>query len=214
MERPLGDRERALGTSALAGHRLGTAAVVGAGWALLLYLLPLGVGLAVGAVPLHLVSSGIFFDQSATSMAGYRAILWAPIIAGVGLGLLGMLLRPTRLLLATGLVGCTVAATFLVVGGGLGIGPAGTILLGTDLRWIWRLCLVAAGLVSGLLIPVLLRTRAEEHAIDFRALRTELLLSGVLFGALLVAFGPGPLLGKILAAIGSWLGSLVWIVGV
>ena len=193
--------------------RLGVAVVVLLSWALLLYVIPLGVGLAVGAVPLHLVSTGIFFDQSATSMAGYRAILWAPIIVGAGMGILGMVLRPTRLVLAAGLVGSTVAATFLVVGGGLGIGPAGTILLGTDLRWIWRLCLVGAGLLAGLLVPVLLRTRAEDHQVDFGSIRRELLLSGALFGALILAFAPGPLLGKVLSAIGSWLGSLVWIVG-
>lgn len=189
------------------------AAVVLIGWALLLYLLPLGVGLAVGAVPLHLISTGIFFDQSATSMAGYRAILWAPIVVGATVGILGVTLRPTRLILSAGLVGSTLAATFLVVGGGLGIGPAGTILLGTDLRWIWRLCLVGAGLVAGFLVPVLLRTRAEDHQVDFASIRRELLMSGAIFGAIILAFAPGPLLGKVLSAIGSWLGSLVWIVG-
>lgn len=182
-------------------------------WALLIYLVPLGVGLAVGAVPLRLVSSGIFFDQTQTSLLGYRLILWGPVIAGTLCALVGLLLSPSRFVLSLGIVGATFAATLLVVGGGLGIGPAGTLLIGTDLRWIWRTCVVAAGLVLGLAGAVLLRTRAEDHAVEFPKLRRELLLAGAGTGVLILLLSPGPFLGKLMAGFGSWLGSLVWMVG-
>ena len=189
------------------------AVVVAAGWSALLYLIPLGVGLAVGAVPLRLISSGIFFDQSATSMAGYRAILWGPIVAGILLGIPAVLARPSRWGIALGIVGTTFAGTLLVVGGGLGIGPAGTLLIGTDLRWIWRFCVVMGGLTTGLVGPLLLRTTAEDHHLDFRAIRRDMLVTGALLGALILLLAPGPFLGKLMAGVGSWLGSMVWIVG-
>ena len=194
--------------------RFDVAVTVTIGWSMLLYLIPLGVGLAVGAVPLRLISSGIFFDQSGTSMAGYRAILWAPIIAGVLMGIAALLLRPSRWGITLGIVGTTFAGTLLVVGGGLGIGPSGTLLLGTDLRWIWRFCVVLAGLTIALVGPLLLRTEAEDQKLDFKSLRREILLTGMVLGALILLLAPGPLLGKVMAGVGSWLGSMVWIVGI
>ena len=191
----------------------GVVVAVIVGWVLLLYLIPLGVGLAVGAVPLRLISTGIFFDQSETSMAGYRAILWAPIVAGILMGIAGILLRPSRWGIALGLVGSTFAGTLLIAGGGLGIGPAGTLLLGTDLRWIWRFCVVAGGLAVGFVGPLLLRTEAEDHQLDFKSLRRQILLTGLVLGALILVFAPGPILGKVMAGVGSWLGSLVWVLG-
>ena len=181
-------------------------------WALLIYLVPLAVGLAVGAVPVRVISSGIFFDQTQTSLLGYRLILWGPVIVGSLCMVAGLVMAPSRFVLALGLVGATFAATLLVLGGGFGIGPAGTLLIGTDLRWIWRTCVVGAGLVLGLAGAVLLRTRAEDHAVDFPTLRREILLTGVGAGVLILLLAPGPFLGKVIAGFGSWLGGLVWLV--
>ena len=182
-------------------------------WALLIYLVPLTVGLLVGAVPVRVISTGIFFDQTRTTLLGYRLILWGPVVVGALCAVAGLVMAPSRFVLTLGLVGTTFAATLLVVGGGLGIGPAGTLLIGTDLRWIWRTCVVAAGLVLGLAGAVLLRTRAEDHAVDFPRLRREILLAGAGTGALILLLAPGPFLGKVIAGFGSWLGGLVWIVG-
>ena len=184
-----------------------------AGWALLLYLVPLGVGIAAEAVPIRLVSSGIFFDLSATSIAGYRAILWGPIVAGLLMWGAGMVLRPSRGAIALGVVGSTYAATLLVAGGGLGIGPGGMLLTGTDIRWVWRICVITGGLAIGLAGPLILGTRADDLPGGQASVRRVLLLSGAALGAMLLLFGPGPILGKVMAGIGSWLGSLLWMSG-
>ncbi|MBW8772479.1 MAG: hypothetical protein JF590_04195, partial [Gemmatimonadetes bacterium] len=147
---------------------------------MMLYLVPLGVGLAVGAVPLRLISSGILFDQVAVSLNGYRAILWSPVVTGVLLALVADRLQPSRFVIALGLSGATLAATLLLAGGVLGIGPGSLLLVGTDLRWILKLCVGAGGLTVGLVGPMLLKARAEDSSIDFRALRRDFLLGGLL----------------------------------
>ncbi len=186
---------------------------VALGWAFMLYLVPLGVGLAVGAVPLRLLSSGILFDQVAVTLNGYRAILWSPVVAGILLAILPDRFPPTRFLTALGIAGTTLAGTMLLAGGVLGIGPGSLLLVGTELQWVWKICLAAGGLTVGLVGPMLLKARAEDHSLDFPALRREYLISAVILGALILLLGPGPILGKITTGAGSWLGSLFWVVG-
>lgn len=187
-------------------------AAVLAAWTLQLYLVPLVVGRAVGGVPLRIISSGIQWDQSEVTLNGYRLIVWSPVVCGILLGTLALHRRPTRFSIALGLAATTLAATLLVVGGGLGIGPGTTLLVGTELRWVWKLCIVAGGLAVGLVGPVLIKTRGEDHEIDIPALKRNILLGAALLGALLLVLAPGPMLGKAMSGAGSWLGSLVWLV--
>jgi hypothetical protein len=140
-------------------------------------------------------------------------MLWGPVAVGTGLGIAGFLMRPTRFGVTLGVVGSAFAGTLLVVGGGLGIGPGGNLLIGTELRWVWRICIVCIGLVIGLAGPALLGTHADDHSLDFRALRRAILLSGAVLGVLILLLTPGPFVGKVMAGMGSWLGSLVWVVG-
>jgi hypothetical protein len=179
----------------------------------MLYLVPLGVGLAVGAVPLRLISSGILFDQVAVSLNGYRAIIWSPVVTGILLAIAASRLGPTPFRTSLGLAGATLAATLLLAGGVLGIGPGTLLLVGTDLRWIGKLCIAAGGLTVGLVGPMLLKADAEDHSLDFRAIRRHYLLTGIVLGAMILLLGPGPMLGKVMTGTGSWLGSLIWVLG-
>ena len=85
--------------------------------------------------------------------------------------------------------------------------------MGTELKWVLKLSLAAGGLAVGLVGPMLLKAKAEDHSIDFPALRRDYLISAVLLGALILLLGPGPILGKVMTGAGSWLGSLFWVVG-
>ncbi len=181
------------------------------GWALLLYLVPLAAGLVVGARPLRLISTGIMFDQAEVTLNGYRLIIWSPVVVGVIFGALALLRRPTRSGLTLGLVGTAIAATLLALGGGLGVGPGSTLLVGTELQWVWKLCIIAAGLLVGLAGPLLIKTLAEDHQIPIPPLKRGIFVTSALLGALILLFAPGPLLGKVMAGMGSWLGSLVWL---
>ncbi|HVX88043.1 MAG TPA: hypothetical protein VG940_03885 [Gemmatimonadales bacterium] len=181
------------------------------GWALLLYLVPLAAGLVAGARPLRLISTGIMFDQSELSLNGYRLIVWSPVVMGVVLGALALLRRPTRLGLTLGLVGSSIAATLLTLGGGLGIGPGATLLVGTELRWVWKICIIAAGLAVGLVGPLMIKTLAEDHEIAVPPLKHSILLTSAVLGALILLLAPGPMLGKAMSGAGSWLGSMVWL---
>jgi len=192
---------------------LATSLALIVGWSLMLYVVPLGVGLAVGAVPLRLLSSGILFDQVAVSLNGYRAIIWSPVLTGILLTVLADMRPPTRFLTALGIAGATFAGTLLLAGGVLGIGPGSLLLVGTELKWVLKLSLAAGGLAVGLVGPMLLKAKAEDHSIDFPALRRDYLISAVLLGALILLLGPGPILGKVMTGAGSWLGSLFWVVG-
>ncbi len=192
---------------------LATSLALIVGWSLMLYVVPLGVGLAVGAVPLRLLSTGILFDQVAVSLNGYRAIIWSPVLTGILLTVLADMRPPTRFLTALGIAGATFAGTLLLAGGVLGIGPGSLLLVGTELKWVLKLSLAAGGLAVGLVGPMLLKAKAEDHSIDFPALRRDYLISAVLLGALILLLGPGPILGKVMTGAGSWLGSLFWVVG-
>lgn len=176
-----------------------------------MYLAPLAAGFAVGATPLGLISSGIMFDHAEVTLNGYRLIVWSPIVAGLLLGALSLFRHPTRFRLTLGFVGTTIAASLLVLGGGLGIGPGSMLLVGTELRWIWKICIIAGGLAVGLVLPVILKSLAEDHQIPIAPLKRDLFLSSALLGALILLLAPGPLLGKGMAGMGSWLGSLVWL---
>ena len=180
-------------------------------WATALYLVPLGIGSAVGATPLRLVSSGILFDHTAVSFAGFMAITWSPVLAGLLLAVLGWTLAPRPLFIALGILGATLAATVMVAGGVLGVGPGSNLLLGTELRWVWKLTVGLFGISVGLVGPMLLKARAEDHDLDFGAIKRGILLGGVAVAALVIAFGPGPLMGRLITGGGSWLGSLVWV---
>ncbi len=192
---------------------LGPALAVPLVWATTLYLIPLGVGLAVGAEPLRLVSSGIQFDQMEVTLNGYRLLIWSPVLAGILIATLGFFLRPTPFTSAIAITGATLAGTLLLAGGGFGIGPGSTLLVGTELRWVWRLTIGFVGLAVGIVVPFILKARAEDGQVDFRATRKGMLLGGALAAALFLAFGPGPLLGRAITGGGSWLGSLVWVAG-
>lgn len=191
----------------------GPALAVLASWALMLYLAPLAVGLAVGAIPLRLTSSGILFDQVAVTLNGYRLIVWSPVLTGLLLTALALKLPPSRVSTTLGIAGAALAGTMLVAGGLLGIGPGSTLLVGTELRWVWKLCAGAGGLAVGLVGTFLIRARAEDHALDFPALKRDILISGVVLGVVILLAAPGPLLGKTMTGVGSWLGSLVWVLG-
>jgi hypothetical protein len=182
-----------------------------AGWALLIYVAPLAAGFTVGAKPLRLISTGIMFDQAEVTLNGYRLIIWSPVVVGVILGALALLRRPSRLGLTLGFVGTTIAATLLALGGGLGVGPGSTLLVGTELQWVWKLCIIAAGLLIGLAGPLLIKTLGEDHQIAIPPLKRDIFLASAVLGALILLFAPGPLLGKVTAGMGSWLGSLVWL---
>ena len=181
------------------------------GWSLLLYLAPLAAGYTVGAKPLRLISTGIMFDQSEVTLNGYRLIIWSPVVVGVILGALALIRRPSRLGLTLGFVGTSIAATLLALGGGLGVGPGATLLVGTELQWVWKLCIIAAGLLVGLAGPLLIKTLGEDHQIAIPPLKRDIFLTSALLGLLILLFAPGPLLGKVMAGMGSWLGSLVWL---
>ncbi|HWA41213.1 MAG TPA: hypothetical protein VG712_06340 [Gemmatimonadales bacterium] len=182
------------------------------GWTLLLYIAPLAAGYAVGARPLRLISSGIMFDQAEISLNGYRLIIWSPVVIGILFGALALLRRPSRLGLTLGLVGTAIAATLLALGGGLGVGPGATLLVGTELRWVWKICIIAGGLAIGLVGPLLIKTLAEDHEIPVAPLKRGILSASAVLGALILLLAPGALLGKVMAGMGSWLGSLVWLV--
>lgn len=216
----MGDRERALGASPLTTptpgpSRLHALAAPAAGvlvaWLLLLYLVPFAVGSAVGAKPLRLISSGIMFDQAEITLNGYRLIIWSPVVTGIVLGALALLRKPTRFGLTLGLVGSSIAATLLTLGGGLGIGPGATLLVGTELRWVWKLCIIAGGLAVGLVGPLMIKTLAEDHEISVPPLKRSILLASAVLGALILLLAPGAPLGKVMSGAGSWMGSVVWL---
>jgi hypothetical protein len=181
-------------------------------WVLSLYVAPLLVGWGVGAVPVRLVSSGIMFDQTAVSLAGFRAITWSPVVVGILISLIGHRAKTSPFLIAFSTIGATLAATLLVAGGTLGLGPGSLLLVGTELKWIWRIVLLFSGLVMGLVAPQLLKAHAEDQEFDIGVMKRGMLLGGVAAGVLMLAFGPGPILGRAITGGGSWLGSLVWVV--
>lgn len=170
-------------------------------------------GRIAGATPLRVSSGGILFDLAPVTLGGYRTLILAPIVAALGTGVLALFLRPSRVAIALGILGFTFAGTELVIGGGLGIGPAGQVLIGTEWRWIWRICVVAVGLLLALVGAIFVRTHGEDHQVPFPPIRRDLLLSGLVIGALILLLSPGPMLGKVMTGFGSWLGSLVWVAG-
>jgi len=188
------------------------AAAVPLAWGLSLYVAPLLVGWAVGAVPVRLISSGIMFDQTMVSLAGFRAITWSPVVVGVLLSLVGHRAKSSPFLIAFSIIAATLAATLLVAGGALGVGPGSLLLVGTELKWIWRIVLLFSGLVMGLVAPQLLKAHAEDHAFDFRMIKKGMLLGGIAAGGLMLAFGPGPVLGRAITGGAGWFGSLIWVV--
>jgi hypothetical protein len=181
-------------------------------WLACLYLAPLAVGYAVGAVPIRLISSGIMFDQTAVSLGGFRAITWSPVVVGILISLIGHRARTSPFLIAFSTIGATLAATLLIAGGALGVGPGSLLLVGAELKWIWRIVLLLAGLVMGLVAPQLLKAHAEDNQFDPKEIRRGMLWGGLAAGALVLALGPGPILGRAITGGGSWLGSLVWVV--
>jgi hypothetical protein len=180
-------------------------------WVTALYLVPLAVGIGVGAIPVRLVSSGILFDHTAVSFAGFMGIVWGPVIAGLLFAALAMRLAATPFRTSLGIIGATLAATLMVAGGALGVGPGSTLLLGTELRWVWRLSIGLAGMAVGLAVPMLLKAHAEGHSLDLATIKKGMVLGGLVVAVLMFAFGPGPILGRAITAGGSWLGSLAWI---
>jgi hypothetical protein len=191
---------------------LAPAVAVPLAWVSALYLAPLLVGYAVGAVPVRLVSSGIMFDHAEVSLAGFRAITWCPVVSGVLLSLLGHRDRTSPFLISLSLIGATLAATLLVAGGTLGVGPGSLLLVGAELKWIWKIVLLFSGLAMGLVAPQLLKAHAEDNQFDVRMIKKGMLLGGLVAGVLIFLFGPGPILGRAITGGGSWLGSLVWVV--
>jgi len=191
---------------------LAPALAVPLAWVLSLYAAPLLVGWAVGAVPIRLVSSGIMFDQTAVSLAGFRAITWSPVVLGILISLVGHRAKTSPFLIAFSTIGATLAATLLIAGGTLGVGPGSLLLVGAELKWIWKIVLFFSGLVMGLVAPQLLKAHAEDNQFDPKVIRNGMVWGGVAAGALMLAFGPGPVLGRAITGGGSWLGSLVWVV--
>jgi len=181
-------------------------------WLVVLYAAPLLVGYAVGAVPVRLISSGIMFDQAEVSLAGFRMITWSPVVSGVLISLVGHRAKTSPFLITFSLIGATLAATLLVAGGTLGVGPGSLLLVGLELKWIWKIVLLFSGLVMGLVAPQLLKAHAEDNEFDIGMIKKGMFLGGVVAGALILLFGPGPLFGRVITGGGSWLGSLVWVV--
>jgi hypothetical protein len=163
-------------------------------------------------VPIRLISSGIMFDQSEVSLSGFRAITWSPVIVGILLSLVGHRDRTSPALIAFSTIAATLAATLLIAGGVLGVGPGSLLLVGTELKWIWRIVLLLAGLVMGLVAPQLLKAHAEDKEFDPKEIRRGMLWGGLVAGGLILALGPGPILGRAITGGGSWLGSLAWVV--
>ena len=212
----MGDRQRALGTAGTVSDRralVAPALAVPLAWVLVLYAVPLLVGYAVGAVPVRLVSSGIMFDHAEVSLAGFRAITWSPVVAGILISLVGHRDRTSPFLISLSIIGATLAATLLAAGGTLGVGPGSLLLVGAELKWIWKIVLLFSGLTMGLVAPQLLKAHAEDNQFDIGVIKRGILLGGIVAGALILLFGPGPMLGRAITGGGSWLGSVVWVVG-
>src|SRR5690242_19244373 len=125
---------------------LGVVATLVVAWGSFLALAPLVAARISGAIPLRISSGGILFDLSPVTLAGYRTLILAPIVAALTAGVVALLIRPTPSTIALGILGFLFAGTELVIGGGLGIGPASKLLIGTEWRWVWRICAVALGL--------------------------------------------------------------------
>src|SRR5689334_17721413 len=159
-------------------------------WGALLYLVPIAVGYAVGATPLRLMSSGILFEQSEVSLAGYRLILWSPVVVGAALMVFALRRAPAVVPVTAGIVGTTFAATLLTLGGVLGIGMGGLLLVGTDIRWIWKLCLGFGGVALGLAGTQLIKARAEDHDLPWTQLKRGILLGGALVGVGILLLAP------------------------
>jgi len=180
-------------------------------WITALYLVPFGVSFAVGAVPLRLISSGIQFDQVEVTLNGYRLLIWSPVIFCLLISFVAHRDKPTTFTMAMSMAGAALAATLLVVGGAFGIGPGSTLLVGTEMRWVWRMMIGLLGLTLGLVAPILLKAHAEDNTLDLAVIKRRMLQGGIVAGALILAFGPGPLLGRLITGGGSWLGSLAWV---
>ena len=80
-----------------------------------------------------------------------------------------------------------------------------------EIKWVWKIVATGLGLVAGLAIPQLIKARAEDMQVDFRAVKRGLLVGGLLFGIALALVLPGGWLGKTTAGFGSWGGSLLWV---
>jgi hypothetical protein len=186
-------------------------AAVGVAWGLLLLVVPWSVGSLIGAEPIRLHSAGILFDYTGVSLTGFRMLAWAPIVVGVSLSLLALRATPRPFEYALGVIGATYAASILLFGVLVGIGPGNAILVGAEIKWVWRLVATALGLVAGLAIPQLIKARAEDMQVDFNGMKRGLLVGGLLFGIVLSLLLPGGWLGKTTAGFGSWGGSLLWI---
>jgi hypothetical protein len=186
-------------------------AAVGAAWGLLLLIVPWSVGTFVGAEPLRLHAAGILFDYTGVSLAGFRTLAWAPIVVGVSFSLLTLRATPRPFEYALGLIGATYAASHLVFGALLGIGPGSAILIGAEIKWVWKIVATGLGLVAGLAIPQLIKARAEDMQVDCSGVKRGLLVGGLLFGIVLALVLPGGWLGKTTAGFGSWGGSLLWV---
>jgi hypothetical protein len=184
---------------------------VGAAWGLLLLIVPWSVGTLVGAEAIRLHSAGILFDYTGVSLAGYRTLAWAPIVVGLSFSLLALRAAPRPFEYALGVIGATYAASFLLFGALLGIGPGNAILVGAEIKWVWRIVATALGLAAGLAVPQLIKARAEDMQVDFRGVKRGVLVGGLLFGIVLALLLPGGWLGKTTAGFGSWGGSLVWV---
>lgn len=206
----MGDRERAVGD---APRPLILAGVVLGLWALALVGVPLAVGLLVHAEPLRLVASGIQWDYGAVTLAGYRAIAWSSIIVAALGYWLGARRPVSALRVVLALHGAALAATLLLMGGGFNIGPGAGVLVGTELRWVWRFVLGVVGVMVGLVGPAFLLAEAGDLDQDHGAAIRRSLQAGALLAAALILLLPGSLTGKLLTAAASYGGSLVWLVG-
>lgn len=186
-------------------------AAVGAAWATLLLVVPWCVGTLIGAEPLRLHSAGILFDFTGVSLGGFRTLAWAPVVVGLSFSLLSLRATPRPFEYALGVIGATYAASILLFGVLLGIGPGNAILVGAEIKWVWRLVATGLGLVAGLAVPQLVKARAEDMQVDFRVVKRGVLVGGLLFGVVLALLLPGGWLGKTTAGFGSWWGSLLWV---
>jgi hypothetical protein len=187
------------------------AAAVGVAWGILLLVVPWTVGTLVGAEAIRLHSAGILFDYTGVSLAGFRTLAWAPIVAGLSFSLLALRTTPRPFEYALGVIGATYAASILLFGVLLGIGPGNAILVGAEIKWVWKIVATAVGLAAGLALPQMIKARAEDMNIDFGGVKRGLLVGGLLFGIALALLLPGGWLGKTTAGFGSWGGSLLWI---